>query len=138
MNYIDDRVNNQIKYYSKRGSSFKKKFYFFRTSSILCTSFIPFFTSLISTYTFFAVLVSLLGVFSVIFEGILSLFSFKDKWINYRMKAESLKRLKFLYLTKTYPYNIDDCFNYFVSDCEDILANEKKSWAQLNIKSKEK
>jgi len=74
-------------------------------------------------------IVAFAGMLIAAIEGFLSLYKFQEDWVNNRKAAESLKREKFLYLTKAGDYKKEGAFDLFVSRIENILAQENKSWA---------
>ena len=53
------------------------------------------------------IVVGLIGVGIAIITAILGLYQFEQNWIEYRTICESLKKEKYLFLTKTEPYNVD-------------------------------
>ena len=78
-----------------------------------------------------------MGVAMATIGGLLSLYRFQEKWIEYRVTAESLKREKFFFLTGTAPYDVDDRFQTLVTRVEAILAAENVQWAESTAVKKE-
>ena len=83
------------------------------------------------------VLTGAMGVAVATIGGLLSLYRFQEKWIEYRVTAESLKREKFFFLTGTAPYDVDDRFQTLVTRVEAILAAENVQWAESTAAKKE-
>ena len=83
------------------------------------------------------VLTGAMGVAVATIGGLLSLYRFQEKWIEYRVTAESLKREKFFFLTGTAPYDVDDRFQTLVTRVEAILAAESVQWAESTAAKKE-
>jgi len=61
----------------------------------------------------------------------LALYQFQENWTAYRSTCESLKQEKYLFLTKTEPYNGSDPFPLFVQRVESILSKERTAWTQI-------
>jgi hypothetical protein len=71
-----------------------------------------------------------MGVGVATIGGLLSLYRFQEKWVEYRVTAENLKREKYFFLTGTAPYEADDKFQILVMRVEAILAAENVQWAE--------
>ena len=67
--------------------------------------------------------------------GLLSLYKFQEIWTTYRTTCESLRREKFLYLTRTDPYIEKNAFNLLVQRVEALLAKENSSWVEVMKKT---
>ena len=124
--YMKDRVNDQIKWYSSKSSYCKKYFYSLRSIEIIIAAIIPisYYFPYVKTFAPF------LSIIIVIIVGLLSLFKFQENWILYRTTSESLKHEKYLYSTKTPPYNMKNQFNIFVNNIESITSSENSLWKQ--------
>jgi hypothetical protein len=59
---------------------------------------------------------------------------FQERWIDYRTTAEALKKEKFLFVTKTEPYDGDDAFPILVQRMENLVSKENVTWAQYLMK----
>ena len=81
------------------------------------------------------ILIALIGITIASIAGVLKIYKFQEKWINYRSTAEDLKREKLMYLTETgfYGKNLDKDkkFNSLVNRVESILSNENIKWQEL-------
>ena len=62
--------------------------------------------------------------------GALSLFRFQELWIQYRSSSETLKHEKFLFLTRTEPYNVVQPLPLLVNRAEALISREHTSWSQ--------
>ena len=58
----------------------------------------------------------------------------KGSWIEYRARAESLRKEKFLFLAQTEPYDKDDAFDLLVQRVEALLSNKNTDGAQSMMK----
>ena len=66
--------------------------------------------------------------------GISSLQKFQELWIKYRTTAESLKKEKYLYLTKGQPYDTENPLSILVQRVETLVSQENTNWAQYMMK----
>ena len=131
--YLKDRVNNQITWYSKK-SAINKKYYLWSNALIIVfAALIPFFAGLSDdTLVWGKYLIALFGVLTATLTGISALYKFQEKWMTYRITGESLKREKILFQTRTEPYtNEPSSFHQFVSTAEGIMNNENAVWTQI-------
>ena len=127
--YIKDRVDDQFNFFDKKSESSQNKYRTWRVILIILSVSIPFLTLLTDWNQQIRYAVAGAGVLIAAIEGFLGLYKFQEDWVNNRKAAESLKREKFLYLTKSGDYKGEGAFELFVSRIENILAQENKSWA---------
>lgn len=131
--YLKDRVDGQIKWYSSKSSSMKNKFFRCQTIEVIISSMISGFAQLTFNNNFMANIITFLGIILVILSSVRNLHKWHDTWIEYRSTAEMLKRERFLFVTRSSIYkNEKDAFNIFVERIEDILSNEKINWRDIN------
>ena len=98
---------------------------------------IPFLTGFITTEsTEMKHVVAGIGALIAIIGGIISLYKFQENWIQYRTVSESLKHQKYLFLTKTYPYNTDDATHVLVETVENLISQENSKWSQYTQQKK--
>ena len=124
--YLKDRLEGQIQWYSNKSSFYKKLFYIIRATEIIIASLIPalFHWSLIKG------VIPLLSAIVAILAGLIALFKFQENWISYRTTSESLKHEKYLYLTKVPPYDKENPFEILVKTVESIISKENTLWKQ--------
>ena len=127
--YIKDRVDDQFNFFDKKSETSQNRYRTWRVILILLSVSIPFMTLMTEWDQQIKYIVAFAGMLIAAIEGFLSLYKFQEDWVNNRKAAESLKREKFLYLTKAGDYKKEGAFDLFVSRIENILAQENKSWA---------
>jgi len=127
--YIKDRVDDQIAWYDHKSGSNKKWFIIFQITTLVASASIPVF-AIFSGDMWARVLVAVLGSATAITTGIVSLYQFREHWIEYRTTAESLKHEKYLYQTGTDPYVGDDTFSVLVERVEALVSQENTAWQQ--------
>lgn len=74
--------------------------------------------------------VGLLAVLIAIISGVVTLYKFQENWIEYRTISETLKHEKFLFLTKTAPYDEEDSFHALVERIEGLISKENSTWTR--------
>ncbi|MEM8525784.1 MAG: DUF4231 domain-containing protein [Bacteroidota bacterium] len=147
--YLKTRVDDQINWLSKKSSASQSSFKRTRLFVIILSASLPFLVGYVGMEQFtlwegakkidvVKFLVGLIGVFIASMEGIQALHKHQDKWVNYIVTSESLKREKMLFLTRAGVYtDIDTPFKAFVARAEDILAGENKQWAEYMLENKQ-
>ena len=134
--YIEQRLDNQRKYYSDK-SGFNQRWYRrLRFSTILLAGLLPFVTAYLDFHPFLKVVAGAMGAAIAIIEGIQHLNKYHDNWVNYRRTSEALKREKIMFQTETGVYADGATLPKLVARVENILADENQEWLTY-IKSTE-
>lgn len=134
--YVKNRLDNQIKWYSEK-SQFSQKWYKrMRLLEIISASLITFLAGLGSTLPFYSVIIGSLGVVVAVSAGFSSLYKFHENWIEYRATAETLKHEKYLYQTNCEPYNDGEAFCRLVQRVEGLISKEHSKWSRSASKIK--
>lgn len=129
--YMNKRLQVQIDWYNKKSETNKCWYRTLRIAELVFAAAIPLVVSQITASTLsLKVFAEALGVLIVILTGLISLFRFQELWIEYRSTCETLKHEKYLYLTRSGPYAIDDPFQLLVHRVESLLSKEHSVWAQ--------
>ena len=126
--YIEERVDDQLNWYSRRARVNRRCFRWLRIIEIVFAASIPLFTSLLVREPQMTIVISAVGVLIVVISGVLGLYKFQENWIEYRMTAERLKHEKYMFLTRTSPYDKERAFGILVERIEAELAKEGISW----------
>ena len=127
--YLDDRIQDQIDWYSKKSGAAKRWYQRLKALVIIISACIPVIAIVISDEGNMAkIIVGIFGVLIVVLEGMLSHYKFKDIWLEYRMTSELLNREKLFYLTNSGPYKKNKSFQALVERAEAIMGAENQSW----------
>src|SRR5687768_1361016 len=103
--YINQRVDNQIEWYSKKSKRNKNLFIFFKITEIMLALSITILGSLASkSDSNVGFIISFIGAIIAALAGLLALLKVQENWIEYRATAETLKHEKFFFLTKAGDY----------------------------------
>jgi len=135
--YLNDRLEKQISWYDNKSMQNQKWFKRLQIFQIAAATSIPVLVIYITDTTpFLRFLNALLGALIAVVSGAIGLYKFQENWLEYRTTCESLRHEKYLYLTKTDPYNIDSPFPLLVSRVETLISKENTNWAQYMRKVK--
>jgi len=130
--FLKERVDNQINWYDKKSQFNQRCYKWLRVGEIVAAAAIPFLAGYMSDKNpAIPVVVGLLGCIIAIIAGIAALYQFQENWAEYRTTCESLRHEKYLFLTQTEPYNVDNPFPLFVQRVESLVSTENTKWSQL-------
>ena len=135
--YITERLDDQIKWYSSKSSHNQKRYKQLRIIEIVSAAIIPFIAGMGDKICYSNWIIGILGMIVAITAGLITLHKNHEIWIQYRTTSEQLKHEKYLHLTSCPPYNDDDALNHLVSKVEGIISKENSSWKQ-NSQEKQK
>jgi len=132
--YVKDRVDEQLAWYNQKSATNKIWHYRWQIIALVATSAIPI-LALSSGDVKVRIAVACLGAIAAVAAGVLSMYQFRDQWVDYRTTAEMLKFEKYLFLTGSAPYNDKDSFSHFVNRIESIIIKENAQWRERNFSS---
>jgi len=128
--YMVERVDDQIDWYDKKSGYYQRQFKQIRIWQIIFAAVIPF-LSAFAQHLCIQITIGLLGVIVATLAALDGLLKPQQIWLEYRTTAETLKHQKYLYQTKTVPYDVEEnAFNIFVEVIENIISKENSRWAQ--------
>lgn len=137
--YINERLNDQIAWYSKKSSINKKYFNRYKWAELCIGCLITIATYYSGQYDCLRILTIFLSSILVMIVALHGLHNFHENWIEYRKTAELLKNEKYTYLYKAGVYknlSDEDKFILLVERCESIISHENINWANINSGSK--
>lgn len=134
--YIEERVNPQIAWYDNKSLRCQKIYKRIQVSEIILAAIIPLLSGYVTYHWVIPFIIGLIGVSITIMESITKLNKYHELWIEYRTTCELLKYQKYLYETKSSPYNDGDdtIENIFVKNIEQIISSENNQWKIVNLK----
>jgi hypothetical protein len=131
--YLKERVEDQIAWYDRRGVFNKRWFISLRAVEITAAATVPFLSGFAGN-PWIGATVGVIGIIITLCAGVTHLCQFQERWIEYRTTGEALKKEKFLFVTKTEPYDSDDAFPILVQRIETLVSKENVTWAQYLMK----
>ena len=137
--YLKDRVDNQILWYSDKSKLNKTWYQALKTSEIVLAAITPFIVALVNNDTdFLKYFAGAMSITIAILAGLLTAFKFHEKWIQYRSTCENLNHEKYLFETNSSIYATNSSFNVFVERIEFIISKENSDWTQIVVSSEGK
>lgn len=131
--YIEKRLDDQARWYSRKSAWNQNWYKRLKVASLVFSAFVPVAISLIDSHPWIKILIAIAGAATAIITGVLGVCKFQENWIQYRIACETLKREKYLFLTKCGVYaNETNSLNLLVEKTEDILLNENACWTQTH------
>ena len=127
--YMAERVDDQLAWYGKKSTFNKNWHHRLQLLTLVAAASIPV-ISLSSAEFHVRILVAIIGSITAIAAGIVTLYQFKDLWVDYRATAEQLKYEKYQFLTGSAPYHENEAFSIFVNRVENIIVQENRSWQE--------
>ena len=138
--YVKTRLDAQIEWYDRKSVTAQRSFKALRLAEIVCAALIPLLSGYVDTNTpTISVSVGILGAAVAVVAGVLGLYQFERNWVEYRATCESMKKLKFLFLTGAEPFNQDPARSYdlLVQRVEALVSKETAHWAHQRLKPTE-
>jgi len=136
--YLKNRLEEQISWYSTKSTTNKKFYYWFKTIEIVFAAVVPFLIALSDGECLYKIIAGIFSLFVGIVSGILIVFKFQEKWIQYRATSENLKHEKYLFETKSAIYSTNSDFKSLVERVEFIISKENSDWTQIVISNDSK
>ncbi|QIW57864.1 DUF4231 domain-containing protein [Lactococcus raffinolactis] len=132
INYLQDRVDEQISWYDSKSQSSQKSYKIWTYIILIASALIPISVNLLPINIYTKIITSLLGIFSTIAQGIINLNDDNTNWVEYRKICETLKKEKYMFLYAAGVYEIEENrFAYFVERIESIISQENVNWANI-------
>ena len=136
--YIQNRVDRQIDWYNRKSENNQQWFRLLRIVEIVAAAAIPLLAAYADTITPIKLIVNGLGLLIAVITGVLDVYQFQELWTDYRTTYEALKQEKYLFLTRTPPYDQGDPFPLFVQRIENTISKEHANWSQyMRVRRKE-
>jgi hypothetical protein len=136
--YLKDRLDDQIGWYDRKSTQNQSWFKRLQVISIIAAASIPFLSGYITeTSIALKIATGLLGLLVAAITAVLGLYKFQENWLEYRTTCESLKHEKYLFLTDTDPYHVEQPFQLLVQRVENLISKENTNWSQYMSKPEE-
>jgi len=126
-NYVKNRLDDQIDWYSKNATKNKSRFHGFQIAVIIIGAIIPLVNLVDFAPTEIRIISSILGVIIVGVSGILQLKKYHENWISYRSTEEALKKEKYTYENNAGEYSgLDEekKLKLLVENVESTISNQ--------------
>lgn len=130
--YVDTRLEDQIKYYDNRSTHYQHEYYILSISDIILTAAIPILTLFLDVAPCVKYIIALLGAASTVLTSVLFLRRSKENWIESRSICEALKSEKEKYLHNCGQYQDlpqSSRAPLLVDTCEALMNEERANWS---------
>lgn len=128
--YIEQRLDDQMNWFDRKSQLYQKQYKRLKLIQIGLASLIPLMAGYMSEFEFLKYFIGAFGVIITLVEAVSTMNNYQTNWLEYRVMAESLKRERFLFLTKCSPYNDNDADTKLVLKIEALLAEENSQWVE--------
>ncbi len=132
--YLEQRLNDQINWYEAKSKSNQNWHKGLRTIEIIAAAIIPFLAGFGQSTLVNQIILGILGVIIAVCAGLSILNKYQENWLNYRTTAETLMHEKFLFLTKTSPYDETEPFQSLVERVGGLISKENSQWSRHSKK----
>lgn len=137
--YIEERLDDQIQWYDLKSQWNQSWFKRLQVTQIVAAASIPVLVSVLpSTDSSSRIVIAVVALGVAGLAAFIGLYQLQENWLRYRTTCESLKHEKYIFLTKTDPYDDDDAFSLFVARVESLISAEHTSWAKATRSSVER
>lgn len=128
--YVDERVQFNIKRYREKAKYCRGTYLYATFTSIILSSSIPILINL-KVPIWITTIISFLVIALITIENV---FHFRDRWKNYQIAEETLRKEKYLFQTKSRYYEDiteKEAYKKFIDSVERIIENERISTIQV-------
>lgn len=134
--YIEARLEDQIKYYSKASKRYKRLYMFFKVTEITFAASIPVVLAISELVgssgnapLILRGIAAALGAGVAILSGVQSVGKYQENWMAYRTTCETLRHEEFFYETSCGPYNHPaNRVCLLVQRVEQLISTENTNW----------
>ena len=120
-----ERLDDQIKWYSKSSKWNQNRFKWLKVVEVVAAALVPFFAG----WGSYPAVTGLLGVIVVVLESLQGIYQLQSNWISYRSTAEALKHEKYLWHAVAGPYlNAENPAALLAERIEELVSTEHAKW----------
>jgi hypothetical protein len=133
--YIEDRLNKQINWYESKSAKNKKLYQASQFLLLVLAALITLSPLIAKESSYLLIFVPIMGALIALITGVLRIYKYQENWTTYRTTAELLKYEKYVFMTKTKPYDGANAYNILVQRVEGLISNETSEWMLYMSKS---
>ena len=132
--YIEERLNDQLRYYDRTAGKAKNRYLQSRLVSVVAGALVPVLVNL--EFAYVDVITTILSVLVVLIVSLESVFHFREQWVNSRSTSEALRKeyFEFTAAEGLYADFVEDgsaAFRLFVERVEAMIEAENLSTLQV-------
>ncbi|MDT8717771.1 DUF4231 domain-containing protein [Clostridium sp. 19966] len=125
--YLEETYN----YYDTKAVSNKRWYTTLVIIDTVISAFIPFATLFMDSFSSIKYIIAFMGSIATILSTLKATFAFQKNWVGFRTTSEILKFHRYLYKTKSSPYDEDNRDHILISNIHSIIETENKNWRSL-------
>ena len=134
--YLEERYNNQVKWYDEKSKSNQKIYKFLQLIIIIFAAITP--ILVLQREYYINIIAAVLAITVAISAGSQKAFNYQENWINYRTTCETLRKEYFFYTNKVQGYeNAANPEGLFIERVESIISKENVYWTATYKKKPE-
>lgn len=130
--YITNRIMEQMKWYSGKSRSYKKKYYRWMVATIVIGAFVPIVSVFANGSILVKALLAALGSATTACNAYLALHNFQDLWVTYRKTREALLRTLYYYFNNVGVFSQNNTQEekdaLLITICENEFSSESAGW----------
>lgn len=136
--YIEERIIKQIDWYDKKSNVNQKWYKTWMIISIILSGLIPVLTLMIDGDSTLNYKIAVTGFSSAVtaISSILTLYNFRELWVEYRANCEILKSILHRFFNKSGEFankTSQDIHNLLINSCEEYMTKEFNRWREIKI-----
>ena len=125
--YMKDRLNPLIEWYERKSTWDKHWYVGLKVAEGLLAAIVTLCTGFLTGPWQLRFIVAASGALLILSQGLHAFCKYHENWQSYRLTAERLKHVKYLYLTQTEPYKNPNV-GVLVENVEAIIKEEHEHW----------
>jgi len=133
--YLKNRLDKQINWYEDKSAINKRQYQASQFLLLILAALITLSPLFAKKSTYLLILVPIMGALIALITGVLRIYKYQENWTTYRTTAELLKYEKYMFMTKTKPYDGASAYNILVQRVEGLISNENTEWMQYMSKN---
>ncbi len=138
-NYLEERVEDQLRYYEKSANKAKRVYTRIQIAIIVLGLLVPVVVNIPTDWNngveldlAIRIAVTIMSLALAILNGVSNFRKYGDLWLSYRMTEELLKHEKFLFLARAGKYSeAETAYSEFAQTIESILSAEHNKFRSL-------
>ena len=126
--YLRERLDDRIEWYDQMSEKNLQWYRRLRIVEVAGAALIPLLAGYVLIFGAAAVVLGILGIVVAVTAGVLGLYQFQQKCIECRAISQALRREKYLYLTRSSPYDVGhepEHIRVLVQRADEIIVDEQ-------------
>lgn len=130
--YITERVMGQIKWYDSKSNENQHRYKQMMVASVILSAIIPVLTIIVDYGSaVIKIFITALSSSVTAISAILTLYNYKDLWVQYRSNCEILKSVLHRFFNKCGEFSDlsdEQMYQNLINSCEDYMTKEFRTW----------